>query len=156
MNKQPISVEGFKRLQERLKALKETERPAVLAAVQKARDLGDLSENADYKTAKDAQRQLDAEIRRLENITNSADVINVKELQGDKVMFGATVKVEDEEGMTASYKILSEYESDISKNIISITSPIARGFIGKCKGDTCVIKTPAGEKEFEIINVKYD
>ena len=155
MNKQPISIDGFNSLNDRLRRLREIERPAILAAVQRARDLGDLSENADYKTAKDAQRQIDGEIRRLEMIADNANVIDVGELRGDKVMFGATVFAEDDDGRAVKYKILSEYESDLSKNIIAVTSPLARGLIGKCAGDTCVVRTPGGERQFEITDVKY-
>lgn len=155
MNKQPISIKGFERLTAAIRRLKETERPAILEAVRRARDLGDLSENADYKTAKDAQRQIDFEIRRLESIMNNANVIDVDALAGETVMFGATVVLEDEDGRTISYKILSEYESDLSKNIIANTSPLARAMIGKKSGDDCVVKMPAGEREYAILEVKY-
>jgi transcription elongation factor GreA len=155
MDKLPISVAGFDNLQKKLRELKETERPAILAAVQRARELGDLSENADYKTAKDAQRQIDSEIHRLENIVSNANVIDVSSLSGDKVMFGASVEAIDGDGARVKYKILSEWESDLSKNIIAITSPLARAFIGKSAGDVCLVRTPTGEKEYEIVNVSF-
>jgi len=154
--KQPISTAGFDRLLSRIRQLKETERPAVLDAVQRARDLGDLSENADYKTAKDLQRQIDSEIRRLEGIMNDANVIDTKTLSGDAVMFGATVSLEDEDGKKIKYRILSEYESDVAKNIIAVTSPLARALIGKKRGMDAVVRTPAGEKEYAITDVEYD
>ncbi|MDR2268706.1 MAG: transcription elongation factor GreA [Rickettsiales bacterium] len=155
MDKQPISIAGFRKLQGRLRQLKEVERPQVLDAVRRARDLGDLSENADYKTAREAQRNIDGEIRRLEAIAGNASIINVAALSGDRVMFGATVFVEDDDGRKVKYKILSEYEANLSENIIAITSPLARGLVGRRVGDTCVIRTPSGEKEYEITDVKY-
>lgn len=155
MDKQPISIAGFKKLQECLRQLKEVERPAILDAVQKARDLGDLRENADYKTAKDAQRHIDEEIRRLELIANNANIINIASLSGDKVTFGATVIAVDDEDNEVCYMILSEYESDLAKNIIAITSPLARGLIGKCVGDNCVVRTPSGDREYTITDVRY-
>jgi len=155
MDKTPISVEGFDKLQERLRTLKEIERPAAIAAVQRAREFGDLRENADYSAAKDAQRAIDAEIRRIEAIVNNANVIDVKNLSGETIMFGASVAAEDEDGNRMNYKILSESESDTAKGVIAITSPLARGMIGKRQGDSCVIRTPAGEKELTILGVKY-
>lgn len=155
MDKHPISVAGFAALQKRLRELKEVERPAILAAVQRARDLGDLSENADYKTARDAQRQIDSEIRRIEGVANNANVIDVSSLSGDRIMFGALVVAEDGDGRQVRYKILAECESDLSRNIIAITSPLARALVGKAAGDVCVVRTPAGEKEYKIISVSY-
>ncbi|MDR2770070.1 MAG: transcription elongation factor GreA [Rickettsiales bacterium] len=155
MDKMPISAEGYFALKERLRILKEIERPAALDAVAKARELGDLSENADYKTAKDAQRNIDTEIRRLEAISDNSDVIDISALSGDAVMFGAAVELKDGNGMKRRYRILSEYESDPASCVIAITSPLARGLIGKKCGDRCLIKTPSGEKEFEILKVEY-
>jgi len=155
MNQMPISVAGFAKLQARLKVLRETERPAILAAVQKARELGDLSENADYKTAKDEQRRIDSEIRHLETLEKSANIINTDILSGDKVMFGAKIVLEDDDGKKIKYQILSEYESDFANGIISITSPLARALIGKAAGDSCTVRTPAGEKEYTISEVMY-
>lgn len=155
MEKQPISMSGFKKIKERLRELAEVERPAILKAIAWARDLGDLSENADYKTAKDQQRHIDSEIRHLEAIVNNAHIINVSELCGDKVMFGATVIIEDDDGKKQKYKILAEYESDLSRCIIANTSPVARALIGKCIGDNCVVRTPSGEKEFTITDIEY-
>jgi len=155
MSKLPISVQGMNKLKDALKHLKEVERPAILAAVQTARELGDLSENADYKTAKDQQRHIDAEIRRIEGIVNNADVIDVDSLTGTAIMFGANVTLEDEDGAVIKYKILSEHESDLSLGVISITSPIARSMVGKSKGDGFVVRTPSGEKEYTVIDVKY-
>ena len=155
MNKHPISVAGFDRLLARIRHLKETERPLILEAVQKARDLGDLSENADYKTARADQRQIDAEIRDLENLANNANVIDTKALSGDCVMFGSLVTLEGEDGKKVKYRILSEYEADLSQNIIANTSPLARALIGKKAGADCIVRTPAGEKEYVITDIEY-
>ena len=155
MDKMPISVEGFDKLQQRLRTLKEIERPAAIAAVQRAREFGDLRENADYSAAKDAQRAVDAEIRRIEGVVDNANVIDIKSLAGDTIMFGASVGTIDADGKRANYKILSESESDMSRGVIAVTSPLARGLIGKRRGDSCVFRTPAGEKELTITDVKY-
>ena len=154
MNKQPISIAGFDRMRAALRQLKETERPAVLDAVQRARDLGDLSENADYKTAKDLQRQIDSEIRRLEAIMDGANVIDTAALTGDTVMFGSSVALEDEDGKEIRYRILSEYEADLAKGVIANTSPVARALIGKKSGDVCIVRTPAGEREYTITDIE--
>jgi transcription elongation factor GreA len=156
MDRQPISRGGFIKLQEQLRNLKESERPAILDAVQRARDLGDLSENADYKTAKDQQRQIDSEIGRLERIIGNANIIDTGALAGETVMFGASVIIKDDGGKLIKYKILAECESDLSNGIIANTSPLARGLIGKSIGDSCVIRTPAGDKEYEIMDVRYN
>jgi len=155
MDKIAISIDGYKRLDARLTTLKESDRPAILAAIQKARELGDLSENADYSTAKDAERAINSEIRRLESLKEKADVIDVAALSGDAVMFGCRVTVQDENGKNTAYQILSEYESDLTKGIIAITSPVARAMIGKKQGDFVTVQTPAGMRELEIIGVRY-
>ncbi|MDR1027552.1 MAG: transcription elongation factor GreA [Rickettsiales bacterium] len=155
MNKQPISRAGFDRLQSELRHLTEVERPAILTAVHTARELGDLSENADYKTAKDDQRRIDRDIARLESILKNANVIDTAALSGDSVMFGAMVSLEDEDGRKVRYRILAECEANAAAGIISNTSPLARAMIGKSKGDAFVVRMPGGEKEFEIIDVKY-
>jgi transcription elongation factor GreA len=142
-------------LRARLKQLREHDRPAILTAVQRARELGDLSENADYTTARADQRGIDAEIRQLETILNNSEVIDTASLSGGRVMFGALVKIEDEDGGQKTYRILSEYESDASKNIISVGSPLARAMIGKSVGDSVLVRMPAAEKEFEILTVCY-
>jgi transcription elongation factor GreA len=155
MNGMPISAKGFQELQRQLRHLKEVERPAALEAVQRARELGDLSENADYKAGKEHQKQLDFKIKRLESIADNANIIDTGTLSGDTVMFGAIVMLEDEDGKKAEYRILSEFESDLSKNIISNTSPLARVLIGKSIGMSFSLKMPAGEKEYTVIDMKY-
>ena len=155
MNKQPISRAGFDRLSAELRHLTDIERPAILCAVQKARELGDLSENADYKTAKDDQRRIDRDIARIESVIKNANVIDTASLNGDNIMFGANVAIEDEDGRRMSYRILGECESDASNGIISNTSPMARAMMGKKKGDNFILRMPAGEREYEIVDVKY-
>ena len=154
MEKKPISRAGFDSLIKELKDLKEVQRPEILKTVQWARSLGDLSENADYSAAKEKQRQIDNRIRFIEDVIENASVIDVDSLSGDRVVFGARVLVEDEDGNQMQCRILSDIESD-GKTIISCTSPVGRAMIGRCVGDTCVVKLPSGEKEYEILDVSF-
>ncbi len=154
MEKKPISRQGFDSLLKELKDLKEVQRPEILATVQWARSLGDLSENADYSAAKEKQRQIDNRIRVIEGIIENANVIDVENLSGDRVMFGARVVAEDEDGNRMQCRILSDVESD-GRTVISCTSPVGRALIGRCVGDTCIVRLPAGPKEYEILEVKF-
>ncbi len=154
MEKKPISRAGFDGLVRELKQLQEVDRPEILRVVQWARSLGDLSENADYSTAREKQRQIDRRIRFLEDIIANAEIIDVDSLSGNRVMFGARVVAEDEDGNKMQCQILSDIESD-GKNIISCTSPMGRALIGKCVGDTCIVRLPSGEKEYEILEVGF-
>ena len=154
MEKKPISRAGFDALLKELKDLKEVQRPEILRVVQWARSLGDLSENADYSAAKEKQRQIDQRIQYIESIISNANVIDIESLSGDRVVFGARVVAEDEDGNRMQCRILSDVESD-GRQIISCTSPVGRALIGRCVGDCCTVKLPSGEKEFEIIEVKF-
>ena len=154
MEKRPISRQGFDGLIKELRDLKEVQRPEILKVVQWARSLGDLSENADYSAAKEKQRQIDKRIQFIENIIANASVVDVDSLSGDRVVFGAHVVAEDEDGNRMQCRILSDIEAD-GKVIISCTSPVGRAMIGRCVGDTCVVKLPGGEKEYEILEVKF-
>lgn len=154
MEKKPISRQGFDDLLKELKDLKEVQRPEILKVVQWARSLGDLSENADYSAAKEKQRQIDRRIQFIENFINNAEVIDVDSLSGNKVLFGARVVCEDEDGNRMQCRILSDVESD-GKQVISCTSPVGRALIGRCVGDTCMVRLPSGEKEYEILEVKF-
>lgn len=154
MEKKPISRAGFDNLIKELRDLKENQRPEILKVVQWARSLGDLSENADYSAAKEKQRQIDARIRFIEEVIENANVIDVDALTGDRVVFGARVVVEDEDGNRMQCRILSDIESD-GRTVISCTSPVGRAMIGKCVGDTCTVRLPSGEKEYEILDVKF-
>ena len=153
--KKPISREGFDALTTELKNLQEVERPDILRVVQWARSLGDLSENADYSAARERQRAIDKRIAFLESTLKNAQIIDVASLSGDRVTFGANVVVADEDGNRMQCQILSDIESD-GRAVISCTSPFGRAMIGKCRGDVCVVKTPAGEKEYEILEVKFN
>ena len=154
MEKKPISRAGFDALIKELKQLQEVDRPEILKTVQWARSLGDLSENADYSAAKEKQRQIDKRIRVIEEIISNAHVIDVDNLSGDRIVFGAHVVAEDEDGNKMQCRILSDVESD-GKHIIACTSPVGRALIGKCVGDTCVVRLPGGEKEYEILEIKF-
>ncbi len=154
MEKKPISRAGFDALLKELKDLKENQRPEILRVVQWARSLGDLSENADYSAAREKQRQIDSRIQYIENIISNADIIDVDSLSGNRVVFGAHVVAEDEDGNRMQCRILSDVESD-GRQIISCTSPVGRALIGRCVGDCCTVKLPSGEKEFEIIDVRF-
>jgi len=154
MEKKPISRAGFDALVKELRDLKEVQRPEILKTVQWARSLGDLSENADYSAAKEKQRQIDKRIQFIENVIENAAVIDVDSLTGDRVVFGALVTAEDEDGNRMQCRILSDIESD-GRTVISCTSPVGRAMIGKCIGDTCVVRLPGGEKEYEILDVKF-
>lgn len=154
MEKYPISRMGFDALVKELKDLKEVQRPEILKTVQWARSLGDLSENADYSAAREKQRQIDKRIQFLEGIVANATVVDIDSLSGNRVVFGARVVAEDEDGNKMQCRILSDIEAD-GKMVISCTSPVGRAMIGRCVGDTCTVKLPSGEKEFEILEVKF-
>ncbi len=154
MDNKPISRSGFEALIKELKNLQEVERPEILKVVQWARSLGDLSENADYSAAKEKQRIIDKRIRFIEETIGNAQVIDIDNLSGNRVVFGAKVVVEDQDGNKMQCRILSDIESD-GKQIIACTSPVGRALIGKCVGDTCVVRLPSGEKEYEILEVKF-
>ena len=154
MEKYPISRAGFDALIKELKDLKEVQRPEILKTVQWARSLGDLSENADYSAAREKQRQIDKRIQFIENIVANASIVDVESLSGNRVVFGARVVAEDEDGNKMQCRILSDIEAD-GKMVISCTSPVGRAMIGRCVGDTCVVKLPSGEKEYEILEVKF-
>ena len=154
MDKKPISKQGFENIIAELKDLKEVQRPDILKTVQWARSLGDLSENADYSAAREKQRQIDKRIQYLEDLVNNAAVIDIDSLSGDRVIFGARVVCEDEDGHSMHCRILSDIESD-GKQVISCTSPVGRALIGRCVGDTCIVRLPSGEREYEILEVKF-
>ena len=154
MEQRPISKQGYEALVNELKQLQEVDRPEILKVVQWARSLGDLSENADYSAAREKQRQIDKRIQYIEGIVNNATVVDVDTLSGDRVVFGARVVCEDEDGNRMQCRILSDIESD-GKQVISCTSPVGRALIGRCVGDTCLVRLPSGEREYEILEVKF-
>ena len=154
MEKYPISRNGFDALVKELKDLKEVQRPEILKTVQWARSLGDLSENADYSAAREKQRQIDKRIQFIEGIIANANVVDVENLAGNRVVFGARVVAEDDDGNQMQCRILSDIEAD-GQTVISCNSPVGRAMIGRCVGDTCIVKLPGGEKEYEILEVKF-
>jgi transcription elongation factor GreA len=156
MDKIPITAAGASRLKEELKTLKTVERPAVIKAIAAAREHGDLSENAEYHAAREHQSFIEGRILELEDQVSRIDVIDVKSLKGKEIMFGATVTVADEEtDVEKTYQIVGEYEADPSDGLISVSSPIARALIGRKVGDSVEVTTPGGQKDYEIVKVRY-
>ena len=156
MNKVPMTVTGYKNLQNELNKLINQERPAIITAITEARSHGDLSENAEYQYAKEQQSLIEGKISELEDSIAKAEIIDVSKLQGQEIMFGATVKIKDEETSEQStYQIVGEYESDIENKKLSINSPLARGLIGKTKNDVVEINSPKGIKLYTVMSVKF-
>ena len=156
IEKSPMTVQSHALLQEELKRLKQVERPAASKAIEIARAHGDLSENAEYDAAKEAQGMLEARIRDLEQKMATAQVVDIEKLSGDKVVFGATVVVSDAEtGAERTLTIVGEDEANADAGLISFKSPLARGLIGKQVDDLAEVRLPAGKKEFEIMDVKF-
>lgn len=154
--REPMTREGFNLLQEELKRLKKTERPNIIQAIADAAAHGDLSENAEYDAAKEKQSFVEGRIKEIETKVATADVIDISQLSGDRVVFGATVTLVDaESGKEVSYKIVGVDEADVKKEKISILSPIARGLIGKDLDDEVKISTPSGIKEYEIVGIEF-
>ena len=157
MDKFPITRAGFERMEEEFKQLRTIDRPAVIKAIAEARAHGDLSENAEYHAAREKQSFIEGRINELEDKISRAEVIEVKDFAGDdKVKFGASVVVVDEETEEElSYQIVGEYEADIKAGLLSITAPISRAMIGKSSGDSVEVNTPKGMKSYEILSVEY-
>ena len=156
MEKIPMTEEGHKALQEELHRLQAEERPRIIEAISEARGHGDLSENAEYHAAKEAQGMNEAKIADIEDKLSRAEVIDISKLSGKQITFGATVAVVDEDtDDKKKYKIVGETEADAKNGLISITSPIARALIGKKKGDVVEVNTPGGAKSYEIMKVEF-
>jgi transcription elongation factor GreA len=151
----PMTKGGLLRLKQELKRLKNVERPKIVKEIAEARSHGDLSENAEYHAAKEKQSHVEGRIAQVEHWIASAEVIDVTKLQGDRVVFGATVTIEADSGEEVTYRIVGELEADLKQGRISVTSPIARALIGKSEGDTAVVRSPGGEKEYEIKAVEF-
>jgi len=152
----PMTKAGADAIKREIKRLKAVERPRIVQEIAVARDHGDLSENAEYHAAKERQSHVEGRIQMLEDRLARAEIIDVSRLSGDRVVFGATVKLEGaESGQSAQYTIVGETEADLKKGRISITSPIARGLIGREVGDTVTIRTPGGEREYEVLEVLF-
>ena len=151
-----MTGEGYKALDEELKRLKTEQRPAVIAAIAEARSHGDLSENAEYHAAKEQQGWIESRIAEIEDKLARAQVIDVSKLNGDKIKFGATVTVVDEDTEEeARYQIVGEHEADVKSGRISLVSPLSRAMIGKEVGDVVEVNTPGGVKAYEITKVEW-
>ena len=156
MEKFPLTKQGFLALEEELKNLKGVERPNIIAAIAEARSHGDLSENAEYSAAKEKQSFIEGRTQDLEAVLSRAQVIDVSGTKSDVIRFGATVLVADEDTDDEKrYQIVGDYEADIEKNKISLSSPLAKALIGKEVGDTAEYVAPGGKKSFEILEIKY-
>ena len=156
VDKVPMTIEGYAQLEVELQRLKGVERPRIIQAIAEARSHGDLSENAEYHAAKEAQGMNEARVADLEDKLSRADVIDVTKLSGDTVKFGATVKLVDEDtDGEVSYRIVGELEADVKAGKVSITSPIARALIGKRKGDQVEVTTPNGSRSYEVLAVRF-
>ncbi len=157
MSKVPLTLRGAKKMREELKQLKSVERPTVIKAIAEARAHGDLKENAEYHAAKEQQGFIEGRIKDLEGKLSHAQIIDVSEMTATgRVIFGSTVLLGDEEtGKEITYQIVGEDEADAKAGMISYTSPIARALIGKEEGDVVVVRAPGGDREVEIIEVRY-
>jgi transcription elongation factor GreA len=156
MEKMPITGKGFTALEEELKQRQQVERPRIIEAISEARSHGDLSENAEYHAAKENQSLNEGRIQELESMIARAEIIDVSKLNGDKVKFGATVKLVDEDTEEEkTYQIVGDPEADVKLGRVSISSPVARALIGKSVGDTVEVTTPGGGKSYEIVEVAF-
>lgn len=158
MNKVPVTVRGHGLLEEELKRLKSVDRPQVIRAIAEAREHGDLKENAEYHAAKEQQGFIEGRIKELEGKLSNLQVIDVTAVDArGKIVFGSTVELIDEDdGKEIVYKIVGEDEADIKTGLISYTSPIARALIGKNEGDVVAFSAPGGEKQYEVVEVRYE
>lgn len=155
MEKIPMTRAGFQALDEELKTLKSVERPAVIKAIAEAREHGDLSENAEYHAAREKQSFIEGRIKEVESILGRSDVIDTSKLSGS-IKFGALVRLVDEDtDEEKTYQIVGEPEADIEKGKLNIKSPLARALIGKDEGDSVEVRTPGGERSYEILSITY-
>jgi transcription elongation factor GreA len=156
MDKVPITGKGFSALEEELRHRQQVERPRIIQAISEARSLGDLSENAEYHAAKEAQALNEGRILELESMISRAEIIDVSKLSGNRIKFGATVKLVDEDTEEEkTYQIVGEPEADVRSGRVSVTSPIARALMGKTVGDTVEVTTPGGGKSYEVLKVMF-
>ncbi|MFC1688743.1 transcription elongation factor GreA [Pseudomonadota bacterium] len=157
MSRHPLTKAGADRLREELATLKKSDRPKVIAAIAEARAHGDLKENAEYHAAREQQGFIEGRIQHLESTISHAQIIDVEKLNpGDKVVFGATVTLSDEAtAEETTYQIVGDVEADIKQNRIAVSSPISRALIGQQVGEVVVVRAPAGDREYEIVDVEY-
>jgi transcription elongation factor GreA len=158
VNKIPLTANGADALRKELHRLKTVDRPSVIAAIAEARSHGDLSENAEYDAAKERQGFIEGRIQEVEGKLGNAQIIDPKELDAEgRVVFGATVELEDVEGgQKVTYQIVGDDEADLKHHKISLNSPVARALIGKLVGDAAEVHTPGGVREYEILDVRYE
>ncbi|SFC92656.1 transcription elongation factor GreA [Tropicimonas isoalkanivorans] len=155
MEKIPMTRAGYTALDKELKTLKTVDRPAIIKAIAEAREHGDLSENAEYHSAREKQSFVEGRIKELESFISLANVIDPSTLSGP-IKFGATVTIVDEDtDEEKTYQIVGEPEADLEKGLLNIKSPIARALIGKEEGDSIEVRTPGGEKSYEVLSIKY-
>ena len=155
MEKIPLTRAGFEKLEAELRHFKSVERPAIIQAIAEARAHGDLSENAEYHSAKEKQSFIEGRIKELEGVISLADVIDPTKLSGS-IKFGATVELVDEDtDEEKTYQIVGEYEAEIENGRLNIKSPLARALIGKDEGDSIEVRTPGGDRGYEILKVSY-
>jgi transcription elongation factor GreA len=152
----PITIHGKAKLEEELRRLTYTERPNIIKAIEEARSHGDISENAEYEAAKERQGLIEGRIGEINGQLAGAEVVDVSLIKSDKIVFGASVELKDlDSDELVSYQIVGVDESDVKQGKISILSPLARSLIGKSTGDTVQVKSPKGEKEFEVKKFHY-
>jgi len=155
MEKIPMTAAGHEALGKELKHLKSVERPAIIRAISEAREHGDLSENAEYHSAKEKQSFIEGRIKEVEGILSLAEVIDPARLSG-AIKFGATVTLIDEDTEAEhTWQIVGEHEANIEKGLLNMKSPIARALIGKEEGDSVEVRTPGGERSYEVVKVAY-
>jgi transcription elongation factor GreA len=157
MKRHPLTKNGSERLREELAQLKKVDRPKIITENAEARAHGDLKENAEYHAAREHQSFIEGRIQRLESTISGAQIIDVAKLNvGSRVVFGATVTLSDEESaQETTYQIVGDLEADIKHQRIAVSSPIARALIGHEEGEVVVVRAPAGDREYEIVSVKY-
>src|SRR5215210_3002469 len=156
MEKVPMTVKGLAALEQELRHRQQVERPRIIQAISDARSLGDLSENAEYHAAKESQAMNEGRILELESLISRAEIIDVSKLNGERVKFGAIVKLIDEDiEEEKTYQIVGEPEADVRSGRVSVTSPIARALMGKTVGDTVEVTTPGGGKSYEVLKVMF-
>ena len=155
MEKIPLTRAGFAALEDELRTLKSVDRPAIIRAISEAREHGDLSENAEYHSAREKQSFIEGRIKELESVISLANVIDPASLSG-AIKFGATVTIVDEDtDEEKTYQIVGEPEADLEKGLLNLKSPIARALIGKEEGDSVEVRTPGGEKSYEVLKIVY-
>ena len=156
MERIPMTLSGYKKIEDEIKQLKSVERPEVIRMIAEAREHGDLSENAEYHAAKERQSFIEGRVMELEDMMSRAEVIDAASLSGDSIKFGATVTVIDEDTEEErTYQIVGDIEADVKEGRVSISSPIARALIGKKEGETVEVNTPGGGRCYEITRVSF-